>query len=115
MTSEAFENWRGTFCKSIEVRIYVAGDHAKAQEICREFCSKNGACFFIKPGEYIYTGGQESGVEVTLINYPRFPKASHALENTARELGMRLIEGLHQNSGTIVGPNGTTWLSRKKV
>lgn len=102
------------FCSPYEVRIFVGGNYEQAQEICRSFCSRQGACVTVSKTEYIYTGGQEKGVIIGLINYPRFPKAPVDIFQQALALANDLLVGLHQTSLTIWAPDGTTWLTRRK-
>ena len=98
---------------SFSVRICIAGDYATAQQICRQFCFEVGYCVTVERAEYIYTGGQESGVIVGLINYPRFPKQPQEILETAEQLGMKLMEGLYQQSFSLVTPVDTIWYSRR--
>lgn len=101
-----------TKVNSIEVRVCIAGDYDAACMICRRFCME-GLCVTVQPAEYIYTGGAESGVVVGLINYPRFPTTEPALMNTAQRLGEALMEGLFQQSFSVIGPTETVWYSRR--
>lgn len=94
------------------VSIYIGGDLTEARRICREFCQR-GLCVTVEPLSFIYTNGEEVGVRVGLINYPRFPSTLDALDATARELAEALIVGLHQWTASIVGPHETVWLSRR--
>jgi hypothetical protein len=95
-----------------DVVIYIAGDYDRAREVCREFCD-SGACVSVERTSYIYTGGEESGVAVRFINYPRFPSSEADLVARASDLAERLIVGLHQSSASVVGPTETVWLSRR--
>lgn len=97
---------------SFTVRIWMAGNYAKAEDICREFCTR-GMCVSITPYNYIYTGGEESGFCVTLINYPRFPKEPLEIKDLAFELAMKLMEGLYQQSFTIENPTETIFFSKR--
>jgi hypothetical protein len=94
------------------VAVYVAGPHAEAERICREYVL-TGLCVTVEPVEFIYTGGQERGVRVGLINYPRFPAEPAEIFAKAEDLAMRLIEGMHQHSASIVATDKTVWLSRR--
>lgn len=98
--------------RSRPVRIYVAGDYADAARACREFC-QGGLCVRLTRCEYIYTGGQEAGVEVALINYPRFPATEAEIMGKAQDLAMHLMDRLFQLSCTIEGPSQTIWLSNR--
>lgn len=97
---------------SIFVRIYIAGDYNDAARVCREWCQR-GACVRLSHCDYIYTGGQESGVEVAFINYPRFPAAESELMGKAQNLATELMDRLFQLSCTIEGPTQTIWLSNR--
>lgn len=99
---------------SCDVVIYVAGDYDDARRICRGWCER-GACVSVQRVAYIYTGGEEVGVAVRFINYPRFPVEPAELMRKARELAETLIHGLHQSSASIVGPKETIWLSRREL
>jgi hypothetical protein len=95
-------------------RIYVAGAGADAERVCREYCMEVGLCVTVTPTQYIYTGGQEAGVIVGLINYPRFPLLPGAIEQHAEALGMRLMVALCQLSFTVETPTRTRWFSRRQ-
>lgn len=98
---------------SFSVRIYIAGDRHDAERICREFCFEVGHCVTVQDAQYIYTGGQEAGVVVGLINYPRYPKDATQIQSDAEALGRRLMEGLSQHSFSVETPTETIWFSRR--
>lgn len=95
------------------VKIYVAGDIEDAKRTCRKFCFEKGLCVTVTATEYIYTGGQEAGVIVGLVNYPRFPKLPTAIDVIAQYLAEQLMEDLCQNSALLDGPAKTVWLTRR--
>jgi ferredoxin len=95
------------------VEIFIAGDMNVAKQICREFCFSVGACVTIEPTDYIYRGGEEAGVRVGFINYPRFPKEEEKIMELAKKLGNALMDGLFQHSFSIVGQTETIWYSRR--
>lgn len=98
---------------SLRVDIFIAGDIEQAKQVCREWCMDVGACVTVEPVSYIYTGGEEAGVRVGFINYPRFPSDEASLMERARVLGMYLMLKLCQRSFSIVGPSETQWFSRR--
>lgn len=98
---------------SIRYDILIAGDLAQAKQVCREYCFEVGLCVTVEPVTYIYTGGEEEGVRVGLINYPRFPTGPRDLEEKAIALARMLLERLCQHSYSIVGPVETEWFSRR--
>lgn len=98
---------------TIRFDIYMAGDLAQARQICREYCFKIGLCVHIELVDFIYTGGEEVGFKVGIINYPRFPVDETALHDTATALGIELMERLCQHSFSVVGAGETEWFSRR--
>lgn len=96
---------------TIRIDIFIAGDLAQAKQVCREWCMSVGACVTVEPVDYIYTGGEEAGVRIGFINYPRFPSDETALLERARELANILMLRLCQHSYSIVAPSVTEWHS----
>jgi len=102
-------------CPSYPVSVFVAGDQAEATRICQAFCDQVGLCVTVTPTEYIYTGGQEAGLIVGLINYPRFPSLPIEIFAKAEELAHRLVEGLGQRGATIQAPDKTIWIGLAEI
>jgi len=94
-------------------RIYMAGDIGQIETVCRKFCM-SGLCVTVAPTKFIYTGGQESGAEVGLVNYPRFPSGPTDIDIKAEALAERIMMDCQQLTALVVTPDKTTWLSRKK-
>ena len=92
---------------SYYARIYIAGDVSHAKRICAKWVTKHGGCVNVSETEYIYTGGQEKGIIVEFINYPRFPVDSYQLTVKAKELGDILRKKLSQRSYSIQTPDIT--------
>jgi hypothetical protein len=97
---------------SYYVLIHMAGDLAQAKQACREFVMR-GLCVTITSTTYIYTGGEEEGFTVRLINYPRFPKPEGDILATAYELANALRDRLYQHSYTIETPTVSEWSSTR--
>lgn len=93
-------------------KIHIAGDYRQALEACRIWCEQ-GACVSVAKTVFVYTGGEETGVVVTLINYPRFPASPDELDGKALALAEHLILALHQLSASVETPRETFWLSRR--
>lgn len=91
------------------VTIFIAGDINVARELCREYCITTPLCVTLKPCDYIYTHGMEAGIEIGLLNYPKFPATSHAINGKAEALALMLMQHLHQRSVLVVDPEYTTW------
>lgn len=94
-------------------KLHLAGDIEIAKQVCREECFSEGLCVTIEPCEYIYTGGQETGYVVGLINYPRFPAVPDAITDRAKALAIRLMERGCQHSALVTTPALTEWITRR--
>lgn len=94
--------------------IAIAGDYDDARRICRAHCEA-GLCVTVTRTTFIYTGGEQVGVLVRLINYPRFPSAPEDLFASALLLAEELRAGLYQDSFTVMTPDMSHWRSRREV
>jgi len=95
-------------------KIYASGPIEKAKEIIRQSVFEEGLCVTIEPTLFIYTGGEESGYVVGLINYPRFPERAKNIFARACELAGLLLEGTYQHSILIMSPDVTTWITKRE-
>lgn len=95
------------------VKIYAAGPIEVAKQILREECLRAGLCVTIEPTDFIYTGGEETGYVVGLLNYPRFPCEPFNLWQRALHIAELLVGGTHQHSVLLMAPDNTLWLSRR--
>ena len=100
------------FVNTYTVRIYIAGDYDDARRICRQECYADGLCVTVERCDFVYTGGEEAGVCVGLLNYPRFPSNGVDVSVRAEALAQRLLVGLCQQSVLVVTPTLTHWYSR---
>lgn len=96
------------------VRLYISGPIEIAKQTLRAECLRDGLCVTIEPTTFIYTGGEEAGFIVGLVQYPRFPKPEHELFDRALDLARRLIEATHQHSALVVSPCWTRWLTNRE-
>lgn len=94
-------------------RIYLAGPIEVAKQILRADLMREGLCVTVEPTHFLYTGGEESGYVVGLINYPRFPSTQEAITARARDLLILLLDETHQKSGLLMTPNITEWYTRE--
>lgn len=94
-------------------RIYMSGPIEAAKQVIREECFRVGLCVTIEPTTYIYTGGEEPGFVVGLLNYPRFPTTPEALGTRARDLMLKLLDATYQHSALLVTQSETTWVSKR--
>jgi hypothetical protein len=95
-------------------QIYIGGSLEQAKQVCREYCAEVGFCVTVEPVSFIYTGGEEVGVRVGMINYPRFPRTPHEIMGHAETLAERLRVRLCQGSFSIVTPTETLFKSWRK-
>lgn len=97
---------------SYPVSIFIAGrDVPLAEQVCRQYCDEVGLCVTVTMTLYVYTGGEDFGLIIGLINYPRFPSEPEAIFARAEALALRLIDGLGQQSASIQAPDKTVWIS----
>lgn len=94
-----------------QVTIYIAGDVATAERVIREHCYQNGCCVTITQTKFIYTGGEETGVAVGLVNYPRFTSTPEQIDALAEILARSLIPACNQTSCLLVSTTKTRWIS----
>lgn len=93
------------------VRIYIAGNYDRIEEICREYC-ENSFCVNVVKNNYIYMHGEQSGAIIELINYPRFPELPTEIYQRAQALARTLAFECHQRSWSIMDPVLTTYYER---
>ena len=105
-------NWMQTKTEETwVVKIYLSGPISVAEQVCREECLRKGLCVTIEPTLYIYTGGEERGFVVGLLNYPRFPTSPEDIAERAEDLAIKLLDRTCQHSALIVTPKMTKWIT----
>ena len=95
------------------VRLYLSGPIEIAKQVIREDCMRQGLCVTIEPTLFIYTGGEETGYVVGLINYPRFPVSATELDERGEALMQKLLSATHQHSALMMTPLTTVWISKR--
>ena len=95
-------------------KIYLSGSIELIKNACREYCLKVGLCVTVTPTLFIYTGGEEYGVEIGLINYPRFPDTGGNILSKATELAKLCRDAAFQWSYLIITPSSTIYNSNRK-
>lgn len=93
-----------------QITIWMAGDLATAHRVCRDHCYAEGACFTITPSKFVYTGGEEDGFAIGLVNYPRFPTTAKELSSRAEKLAGKLLASCNQRTCLLVGTTETRWV-----
>ena len=56
----------------------------------------------VRPTHYLYPGGDEPGVLVGLINYPRFPLTPEAILGHALDIAQQMKERFQQERLSVV-------------
>lgn len=92
------------------VKLYLSGPIERAKQTLRRECLQEGLCVTVEPTLFIYTGGEETGYVVGLVNYPKHPSTPEALESRAEDLLRKLISETFQRSGLMVSPSNTVWI-----
>lgn len=82
----------------------------EVEKICDEFVNEIQACVTITQTQFRYVNGDEPGVMVGIINYPRFPSTQDELLGKAINLATRLMCGLEQKRVSITTPDKTYML-----
>ena len=102
--------------------IYIAGDYDQARNACKHFCNvmcmdtfSCGLCVTVTQTSFIYTGGEEYGIRVGLVNYPRFPVSEEKLLSIAHQLADYLRSMLYQKSYLIITPADVIWDSNQQM
>lgn len=98
--------------ETYQIKIYLSGSIELIKNACRSFC-QIGLCVTVTPTLFIYTGGEEFGVEIGLLNYPRFPIRQEGLLHIAIDLATACRSAAFQHSYLIVTPHKTIWNSIK--
>jgi len=83
--------------------------------ICDDFVNSIKDCITITPTEYRYVDGNEPGVIVGWIQYPRFPRKKKEIKRRALLLAKRLMYELYQYRVTVTTPSQSIMLENNTV
>jgi hypothetical protein len=72
--------------------------------ICDKWVNEIKDCVTITPTEFRYVDGNEIGVIVGYINYPRFPRTRKIIRSRALKLAEELMIELRQYKVTVTTP-----------
>lgn len=87
---------------------------AAAKEIIQKYVDSVGLCVNVTRTEYLYTNGNEIGLQIGLINYPRFPTTEDVILGHALTLGQQLLIAAAQFKVSIVTPTRIYMLSKSE-
>jgi hypothetical protein len=96
------------------VKIYITGSYEVIAQACRRECLRQGLCVTIDSTTFIYTGGEETGCCVGLIQYPRFEQAEEAIWQRAEDLALTLLDATCQHSVLVMSPTFTKWVTKRE-
>ena len=110
--------------KSYNIQIWLGLKNIQTNEIkplldvenfIQKYCDKIGSCLTITPTKFIYTKGNEDGVIIGSINYPRFPKEQVDHETQMINLAKDLMIEMNQCRVSITTPERTFMLSNTEI
>jgi hypothetical protein len=92
---------------------------SEVSSFIRDWCGERGQCVSLTRTEYIYVHGQEPGLIIGFINYPRYPLSAAEIRNRAMELGEKLMKHFKQYRISITVyptiPAGTIMLENEEL
>lgn len=103
-----------TYSHTHRATICVSGPANEIEQSCRKFCLAIGLCVTVTPTKFIFSGGEETGVEIGLLNYPRFPKDGEEIDQLAISLATLILERTFQRTALVVTPDQTTWIENSQ-
>jgi len=80
-----------------------------AWKVIQDWCNEKKQCVNVSDTRFIYVDGQEPGLVIGFINYPRFPMEKEEILNRALELGEILRKKFNQYRVSVTTPV-TTYL-----
>ena len=98
-----------------QIKIYLSGPIEVAKQVIREHLLERPLCVTIEPNTFIYTGGEEAGYVVGLLNYPKFPTPPNELNVRADILAELLLKKTFQRSALVVKPEMTKWITLESL
>jgi hypothetical protein len=108
-----------TFTATIYVglRRHYAGEvmaFDRVEQVIQEWVDRVSYCVTCTRTNYIYKNGNEPGIIVGFINYPRFPADADSIRFKALDLAQILLRECHQMQLSIVFPDETLMLSNQE-
>lgn len=97
-----------------QIRLYLSGPIEVAKQVIREHVLAHPQCVTVEPTTFLYTGGEEQGYVVGLLNYPRFPSTQEDLCEYAMTLARLLLDRTFQHSALVVGSGSTVWITKRE-
>lgn len=89
------------------VRVYMAGPIDAAKAVLRKVCYLESLCVTVEPTTFIYTGGEEDGVVVGFVDYPKHPSTRGDVYARARRVALAMMPELNQKTALLVATDKT--------
>ena len=86
-----------------------------AKEWLQKYCDQIGFCVSVTHTKFIYKQGNENGLQIGLINYPRFPVMDSDIKAHAFKIATELMKILEQIRCTIVLTDETIMLENTEL
>ena len=90
--------------------VVLGGRRLTALAVCYDFCQRARIGLMVSDTSFMYPGGQEAGIVVSLANYPRYPTENSTVLQHALALAEELMRVLDQERLTVVEIPGETFL-----
>lgn len=87
----------------------------EVHQLIQDYVDSVGLCVTVTPTEYIYKNGNERGVIVGLINYPRFPSEPNIILTHATTIAKMLMKAFGQQKVSIETPFWTYMLTQEDL
>lgn len=98
------------YCGLREGYSAIIHEKREVEQIAQKYCNDVGLCVTLTDTKFIYKEGNEPGVAIGLINYPRFPNTRKKIKKTALDLAEIIKENFKQNRISIVLSDETIML-----
>lgn len=76
-------------------------------DICQKYVNTIKYCVTVTPTKFIYVNGNENGVIIGLINYPRFPNTQKKIREISFNLSDIFLNQFKQYRISVTTPNKT--------
>lgn len=84
--------------------------YGEALKVIQEFVDEIGLCVTVKETLFVYKDGNEQGLEIGFINYPRFPEERITIKHKALALADCLRHEFKQKRVSVVFDDETIML-----
>ena len=114
MNKPLADDFARSVCPSWTITLYIGGNADEVTRLLACKAAEIGACWSVEPTEFVYSGGREKGVIVRRIAYARFPSDADAAMLEMGRLGEMLARETGQGSFSVVGPDLSAFMSRRR-